>query len=131
MKISDPRFYSIIMFLAQVVLPVLGGLYFILGLPETEQVVGAIILIDALLGVLLFISMSQRSSSKVGEIEITELPSGGKTYSLNLVGDPEDIEQYDEVRFAVSKGTTLAKPGDLEALNHTPRQNRRRRQPHA
>lgn len=116
--------YDKLKLLAQVILPVLGALYFVLaeslGLPERDQVVGAIMVIDAILGLWLQFSMSKYSSQNVGEIEVTELPSGGKTYSLNLVGDPEDIERHDEVRFAVSKGTTLAKPGDLDALDATP-----------
>lgn len=122
-------------FLALIVLPVLGALYFglagSLGLPEPDQVVGIIVVIDAFLGILLQISASKYSSADVGEIEITELPSGGKTYSLNLGGDPEDIDLHDEVRFRVTKGTTLAKPSDLDALDNAPRQGRRRRQPHA
>jgi hypothetical protein len=135
MKISNSRIYDTLKFLAQIVLPVLGALYFglagSLDLPERDQVVGIIMVIDACLGVLLQISSSKYSSKNVGEIEMTELPSGGKTYSLNLVGHPEDIELYDEVRFAVSKGTTLAKPGDLDAMNTAPLHGRARRKPRA
>lgn len=122
-------------FLAQIVLPVLGALYFVLAgsldLPDADRVVGIIMLIDACLGVLLQISTSKYSSVNVGEIEMTELPSGGKTYSLNLVGHPEDLEQHDEVRFSVSKGTTLAKPGDLDALDTTQLHRRARRKSRA
>jgi hypothetical protein len=133
MKISNPRIYDMLKFLAQIVLPVLGALYFglagSLDLPERDQVVGFIVVVDAVLGVLLQISSSKYSSKNVGEIEMTELPSGGKTYSLNLVGHPEDLELYDEVRFAVSKGTTLAKPSDWDTMNTTPLHGRARRKP--
>jgi hypothetical protein len=135
MKIKNSRIYDTLKYLALIALPVLGALYFVLAgsldLPDPDQVVGIIVVIDAFLGILLYISTSKYSSANVGEIEITELPSGGKTYSLNLVGDPEDIELHDEVRFAVSKGTTLAKPGDIDALDNATRQGRRKRQPHA
>ena len=134
MKISNSRIYDALKFLAQIVLPVFGAIYFVMAgiwdLPESDQVVGIIVIIVAFLGILLHLSTSKYSSENVGEIEVTELPSGGKTYSLNLVGDPEDIELHDEVRFRVSKGTTLAKPGDVDAMdNAMPRQRAGRRKP--
>jgi hypothetical protein len=135
MKISNPRIYDALKFLAQILLPVFGAIYFAMSgiwdLPEADRVVGIIVVIDAVLGILLQFSTSQYSSENVGEIEVTELPSGGKTYSLNLVGEPEDIEQHDEVRFAVSKGTTLAKPGDIDAMDTTSMHRRGRRKPRA
>ena len=135
MKISNPGIYDALKFLAQIVLPVFGAIYFAMSgiwdLPEADQVVGIIVVIDAFLGILLQLSTSKYSSENVGEIEITELPSGGKTYSLNLVGDPEDIELHDEVRFRVSKGTTLAKPGDIDALDTTSLHRKGRRTPRA
>ena len=55
--------YDILKFIAQIVLPALGTLYFALasiwGLPYGEQIVGTITAIDTFLGVLLGISTAQ------------------------------------------------------------------------
>lgn len=55
--------YDILKYIAQIVLPALGTLYFALstiwGLPYGEQVVGTITAIDAFLGALLGISAAQ------------------------------------------------------------------------
>ena len=57
------KVYDILKFIAQVVLPALGTLYFALagiwGWPMGEQVVGTITAIDTFLGVLLGISTSK------------------------------------------------------------------------
>lgn len=57
------RTYDILKYIAQIVLPALGTLYFALstiwGLPYGEQVVGTITAIDAFLGALLGISTAQ------------------------------------------------------------------------
>ena len=55
--------YDILKFVAQVILPALGTLYFALaqiwGLPYGEQIVGTITAVDAFLGALLGISTIQ------------------------------------------------------------------------
>lgn len=55
--------YDVLKYIAQIVLPALGTLYFALstiwGLPYGEQVVGTITAIDAFLGALLGISTAQ------------------------------------------------------------------------
>lgn len=57
------KVYDILKYIAQIVLPALGTLYFALasiwGLPYGEQVVGTITAIDAFLGAMLQISTSQ------------------------------------------------------------------------
>jgi TRAP-type uncharacterized transport system fused permease subunit len=59
MKLSNET-YDLLKYIAQIVLPALGTLYFALaniwGLPYGEQIVGTITAIDAFLGVLLGIS---------------------------------------------------------------------------
>ena len=54
------RTYDVLKYIAQVVLPALGTLYFALsgiwGLPYGEQIVGTITAVDTFLGVLLKIS---------------------------------------------------------------------------
>ena len=59
MKFSN-KTYDILKYIAQIVLPALGTLYFALasiwGLPYGEQIVGTITAVDAFLGALLGIS---------------------------------------------------------------------------
>lgn len=59
MKLSN-KLYDFLKFIAQIVLPALGGLYFGLcklwGFPYGEEVVGTIALVDTFLGTLLGIS---------------------------------------------------------------------------
>ncbi|MBO7732745.1 MAG: phage holin [Methanobrevibacter sp.] len=60
--------YDILKFVAQVILPALGTLYFALaqiwGLPYGEQIVGTITAVDAFLGALLGISTIQYNKQK-------------------------------------------------------------------
>lgn len=57
------KVYDVLKFLAQIVLPALGTLYFALasiwGFPYAEQVVGTITAIDTFLGVILGISSTR------------------------------------------------------------------------
>jgi hypothetical protein len=113
MKLTG-KTYDLLKALAQLWLPAAGTLYFALaglwGLPAAEQVVGTIVAVDAFLGVILGISSAQFNSENVGAIIARELPSGGKSYTLEVEGDPEDIEKVDEARFKVVKGGEKAKP---------------------
>jgi hypothetical protein len=60
--------YDILKFIAQIVLPALGTLYFALasiwGFPYGEQIVGTITAVDAFLGALLGISTVQYNNNK-------------------------------------------------------------------
>lgn len=62
MKLSN-KTYDILKYIAQIVLPALGTLYFALasiwGLPYGEQIVGTITAVDAFLGALLGISTAK------------------------------------------------------------------------
>lgn len=102
--IKDAKVYDTLKGLAQLALPILGALYFllalVLGMPYAEGVLGAIVVLDAILGVVLYISTVNYSSENVGRIVTTESPKG-KIYSLELKGDPEVIDTKDEVRFTV------------------------------
>jgi hypothetical protein len=57
------KVYDVLKFIAQIVLPAFGTLYFALssiwGLPYGEQIVGTITAVDAFLGALLGISSNQ------------------------------------------------------------------------
>lgn len=60
--------YDILKFIAQILLPALGTLYFALasiwGLPYGEQIVGTITAVDAFLGALLGISTKKYNEEK-------------------------------------------------------------------
>lgn len=60
--------YDVLKFIAQVVLPALGTLYFALagiwGFPYGEQIVGTITAVDTFLGVILGISTAQYNKAK-------------------------------------------------------------------
>ena len=62
MKMSN-KVYDVLKYIAQIVLPALGTLYFALaqiwGLPYAEQIVGTITAVDAFLGAILRISTIQ------------------------------------------------------------------------
>lgn len=65
------KVYDVLKFIAMVVLPALGTLYFALssiwGLPYGEQIVGTITAIDTFLGALLGISSASYKKAKGGE----------------------------------------------------------------
>lgn len=107
--IQNNKVYDVLKYIAQIVLPALGTLYFALaqiwGLPFGEEVVGTLAALDAFLGVLLGISSSKykKSGSKYdGAIDIFE-DEETKRFSLNLGSDPYRLEEKDEVLFRVNK----------------------------
>ncbi|RGD80339.1 phage holin [Thomasclavelia ramosa] len=67
MKLNN-KTYDLLKYVAQVVLPSVGTLYFALagiwGLPFGEEIVGTITAINAFLGALLMISTSQYKKAK-------------------------------------------------------------------
>jgi len=109
------KLYNVLKFLALVVLPAVGTLYFTLaaiwGLPAAEQVVGTIVALDTFLGVILQISSTNYNSSTAqGTLNVIENAEGNKMFDLNLDGDPEyELEGKDRVVFKVNK-TTQAEP---------------------
>ena len=70
MKMSN-KLYDVLKFIAQIVLPALGGLYFGLaklwGFPYGEEIVGTITLLDTFLGTILGISTYQYNKDMKGE----------------------------------------------------------------
>lgn len=112
------RLYDVLKFLAQIVLPALGTLYFTLGeiwgLPAVTEVVRSIVALDTFLGVVLHLSASayNRSDAKYdGDFVIEEKAGGGKTVSLQLNDDPQsqDLEAKDELRFKMQKPEEMQK----------------------
>lgn len=65
------KLYDILKFIAQIVLPAVGTLYFALakiwGLPYAAEIVGTISAVDAFLGALLGISTVQYNKQKIPE----------------------------------------------------------------
>ena len=65
MKLSN-KAYDILKWIAQILLPAIGALYFAIAniwcLPYAEQIVGTVTAVDAFLGVLLGISAAQYNS---------------------------------------------------------------------
>jgi len=105
--IQNTKLYDSLKFLAQVGLPAAGAAYFALagiwGLPAAEQVVGTIVVVDTFLGTVLQIS-SAKYNPEVGEIEVNTGPTGKKTVSLEVDGDPiEELEGKEKVQFKVKK----------------------------
>src|SRR3954452_6553873 len=101
--------YDKLKLVAQILLPALATLYFALnelwGLPSTAQVIGTIVAVDALLGVLLYISASRyHAGTAGGELIVKELDDK-KIFSLELNGDPELLETRDEVTFRIKRSS--------------------------
>lgn len=102
------KLYDFLKFLALVAFPAIGTLYFTLagiwGLPAAEQVVGTIVALDTFLGVVLQISSSKfNSTTAQGTLNVHETDEG-KTFNLELNGDPElELEGKDRVVFDVTK----------------------------
>jgi hypothetical protein len=107
--------YDVLKFIAQILLPAVGALYFALagiwGLPAAEEVVGTIVAVDAFIGVLLGISQVNFNNSEAkfdGTIGVTETDDK-LTYVLNLNDDPVKLKDKSEVTLKVgSSAESLA-----------------------
>ena len=104
----SPKLYDQAKRLAQVGLPALGTFYFTLAqiwdLPYSEQVLGTIVALNALLGVLLGYSKKSYDNSQTkydGALVVLPQPDGTELFSLELNNDPEDLKDRSEIVFAV------------------------------
>lgn len=111
------KLYEWLKYLAQIVLPAVGTLYFTLagiwGLGAGEEVVGTIMAIDLFLGVLLGISQMNynKGIEQAGELHVNE-----DQLLFQLDEDKTDIDKLGdkkEVRFKVKK---VKKPSKVERL---------------
>lgn len=101
--------YDILKFLAQILLPAIGTLYFALAgiwnFPDAEKVIGSITAVDTFLGVLLGLSSYAYNNSGAkydGSIVVSEdVERGKKVFTLELSSDPLEIEAKDEVTFKI------------------------------
>lgn len=100
--------YDVLKFIAQILLPAAGTLYFALAgiwsLPVAEEVIGTITAVDAFLGVLLGLSTSSydKSTAKYqGIINVVTKPEGGKLYDMVYNGDPDLLDQEKQALFKI------------------------------
>ena len=74
------KVYDILKYIAQIVLPAIGTLYFALagiwGFPYGEQIVGTIVAVDTFLGALLGISTAKYNKSLCADIDHPEGTDG-------------------------------------------------------
>lgn len=107
------KLYDTLKFIAQVGLPAAGTLYVALAalwsLPAPEAVAGTVLAVDTFLGTLLHLQSNAFAAAQLGgQMVIMPTPAGGKTYSLELNGDPEQFEKQDTVSFDVVKSDKVA-----------------------
>ena len=103
------RVYNTLKFVAQILLPAVGTLYFALAqiwhLAKAEEIVGTITAIDAFLGLILGLAAKQYNDSDArydGAIVVEQSEGGTKTFNLELHNDPYALDQKKEVIFKVT-----------------------------
>ncbi len=98
--------YDKLKFVALILLPALGTLYFSVGAPEADTVIRVIMAVDTFLGTVL--GLSSRSYKRetegqmIGFIDMEHTEEGLKG-NLQFPGDPHDIVKHDKVTFKVRK----------------------------
>jgi len=103
------KWYDRLKFLAQIGLPATGTLYVTLAaiwdLPAPQEVAATILAVDTFLGVLLGLQAATYNKGVVqaGNMNVVDLESGGKNFSLELNMEPEELEEKNELRFKVQK----------------------------
>lgn len=118
MKVSN-KLYDTLKFLALILLPALGALYFALAgiwdLPKAEQVVGTITVVDAFLGVVLGLQSNVYNKSGAGlDGAINVIDSPDKTaFQLAIDTAPETLAKQDKV---VLKVTNVQPEQDSQGL---------------
>lgn len=108
------KFYDFLKFVALILLPVFGTLYFTLdqirGFPNSEEVVGAVVVADTFIGLLVALSATlyKRSDAKYDGVINIEDDDGHQTASMELLHleDPTDIVMMKEVLFRVNPSKT-------------------------
>lgn len=107
--------YDVTKYVAQIVLPALGTLYFALAgfwdFPKPNEVVGTIVAVDTFLGVLLGISTSSynKSDSKYdGEVHLD--PDSGEMNKFVLNTSPQALAQSKDFMLKVKKSKEDPEP---------------------
>jgi len=128
------RTYDFLKFVAQVLLPALGTLYFavagVWGLPFADQVVGTVLAVDTFLGVVLGISTAQYRASNAlqlanpeydGVMTIHQYDEHNGMFELNFPERPSSLVAKDRVVLKVESpprevsGKHLAPVGEDQA----------------
>lgn len=111
--------YDLLKRVAQIWLPALGSLYFGLAgvwhLPDAEQVVGSIVIVDTFLGAVLHLSATgyQNSDAKYdGEFSVDTASNGAQALRLKSI-DYQALNTKDELLFKISTGVSA--PQDVVA----------------
>lgn len=108
----NDKWYAILEYNARVTLPAAAVLYLALSslwsFPNPAEVVGTIVAIDTFLGVFLgFAQKAYDASDAAYNGSLNILPNnGGKLFSLDLAGDPNDLETLNKVTFKVNSQLT-------------------------
>lgn len=106
--ILSDRWYTILEWVARILLPAVATLYAAVGAlwdwPNVTAVVGTIVAVDAFLGA--FLGLAQRSYDNStakydGNVVVLGSPDGGKTFSLELDKNPDELAAMEQIRFKV------------------------------
>ena len=104
MKLTN-KAYDVLKWIALILLPALGALYFALAkiwqLPYSEEIVGTITAIDAFLGALLGISTKNYQGE--GSLLVNETDPEEETFTIALHEDLKDILSRDSIVLRVEK----------------------------
>lgn len=102
--------YDFLKWVAQIVLPAVGTLYFALasiwGLPFGEQIVGTITAVDAFLGAILKISSDKYMGD--GQMIVDSSDPEKDIYSIVIADYPEKLATKDKVTLKVTHPAHLA-----------------------
>ena len=75
------------------------------GLPYADKIVGTVAAVNLFVGVLVGVSKKiydDTGGKYDGTVDVTIDEVGKKTFSLNLDGDPDDLDQKTEIVFRVN-----------------------------
>lgn len=100
--------YNLIKAIVQLLIPAASSLYLLLsglwGLPFAQQIVGTLSGLATFLGVLLRISTKSYDNSDAkydGKVLIVDDEDGPKLFSLELNGNPLDLEKKKSISFKI------------------------------
>jgi len=102
------KVYDVLKDFALIYLPLVAAFYITFAdlwhLPNAEAISGTIMAFDTLLGGIL--KLSNRSYEKTdkydGTVDVSVDPEGKKTFSLNVDGDLDKLDQKEEILFKVN-----------------------------
>lgn len=105
--------YDKVKWIAQILLPALGTLYFALSgiwnLPNAEQIIGSITALDAFLGVIVGISAAQyNNSAKDGTLMIDTSNLQKDTYRLSLETPLDELADKKVIQLNINNNADLS-----------------------